>query len=229
MKSDGTDAAEQDVRHAMVAGFRAAIPLAVAVFGFAVSFGIVADAAGMGWLAPVVMSMTTFAGSAQFAAASVIGTGGAVAAAITAAVLLNARYLPIGISVAPVMTGGPLRRLLAAQLVVDESWAVGHIGGGVYSRGRLLGAGVIIYAAWVGGTVAGLAGGQFIGDPEQYGLDVVPPALFLALLLGQVRSRRATVAALLGAGIAVLLVPVTSPGVPLIAASAACVVGLWDR
>lgn len=228
MRSDVPGDAPPDVRTEAVAGFRAAVPLAVAVFGFAVSFGIVADAAGMGWPAPLVMSLTTFAGSAQFAAASVIGTGGATAAAITAAVLLNARYIPIGISVAPAMTGGVLRRLLVAQLVVDESWAVGHVGGGRYSRGRLLGAGVLIYAAWVVGTVVGLVGGQFIGDPERLGLDVVPPALFLALLLGQLRSRRAVVASLLGAGIALTLVPVTSPGVPLIAASVACVVGWWD-
>jgi len=125
---------DQPVRSAYLqealSGLRAAVPLAVAVFGFGVSFGILARTAHMGWIAPIAMSCTTFAGSAQFAAASVIGTGGGAAAAITAAVLLNSRYLPIGISVAPALTGGVLRRLLSAQLVVDESWAVGHVGGG---------------------------------------------------------------------------------------------------
>ncbi|MFD0382313.1 AzlC family ABC transporter permease [Streptomyces stramineus] len=160
----------------MLFGLRAAVPLAVAVFCFAVSFGMVARAAGMGVLAPLVMSLTTFAGSAQFAAASVLGTGGGIAAAIVAAVLLNSRYLPIGISVAPAMTGGVLKRFLSAQLVVDESWAVGHIGNGRYSRGRLLGAGVLVYAAWVGGTAVGLLGARYLGDPERFGLDVVSPS-----------------------------------------------------
>jgi len=215
-----------DLRADVRSGLRAAVPLAIAVFGFAVSFGIVARAADMGWLAATVMSATTFAGSAQFAAASVIGTGGGIAAAIIAAVLLNSRYLAIGISVAPAMTGGPVRRFLGAQLVVDESWAVGHLGGGRYSRGRLLGAGVLVYIAWVGGTVVGVLGAEFLGNPESLGLDVVSPVLFLALLKGQVADRRAAVVALLGVAIALALVPFVSPGVPLIAATAACLLGL---
>lgn len=210
-------------------GLRAAVPLAVAVFCFAVSFGMVARAAGMGVPASLVMSLTTFAGSAQFAAASVLGTGGGITAAIVAAVLLNSRYLPIGISVAPAMTGGVLKRFFSAQLVVDESWAVGHIGNGRYSRGRLLGAGILVYAAWVGGTAVGLLGAHYLGDPEQFGLDVVSPVLFIALLRGQVTSRRALAASMLGVAIALTLVPFASPGVPLIAATAACLLGLRKR
>jgi predicted branched-subunit amino acid permease len=82
-------------------GARAVGPLAVAVVGFGISFGVLARAVGFGWLAPIVMSTTTFAGSAQFASVSVLGDGGTVAAAVAAALLLNARYAPIGISVAP--------------------------------------------------------------------------------------------------------------------------------
>ncbi|MEU3414176.1 MULTISPECIES: AzlC family ABC transporter permease [unclassified Streptomyces] len=203
-----------------------AIPLAIAVFGFAVSFGVVARAADMGIMAPIAMSLTTFAGSAQFAAASVVGTGGGIAAAIVAAVLLNSRYLPIGISVAPAMKGNALKRFLSAQLVVDESWAVGHLGGGRYSRGRLLGAGVVVYCAWVGGTAVGVLGAEYVGDPLRFGLDVVSPVLFLALLKGQINDRRALVCAILGVAIALALTPVASPGVPLIAATVACLLGL---
>ncbi|MGC4986777.1 AzlC family ABC transporter permease [Streptomyces sp. DT193] len=224
-KPEKPAAFREEVRY----GLRTALPLGVAVFGFAVSFGIVARSAGMGWLAPLVMSATTFAGSAQFAGASVLGTGGGVAAAVVAASLLNSRYLPIGISIAPAMTGGILKRLLSAQLVVDESWAVGHIGGGRYSRGRLLGAGVLIYAAWVGGTAVGVLGAGFLGDPERFGLDVVSPVLFLALLKGQISGRLALLAAVLGVAVTLLMVPVSSPGVPLIAATSACLLGLRKR
>ncbi|MFD3543553.1 AzlC family ABC transporter permease [Streptomyces sp. NPDC058662] len=210
-------------------GLRMAVPLAVAVFGFAVSFGVVARAADMGIVAPIAMSLTTFAGSAQFAAASVLGTGGGIAAAIVAAVLLNSRYLPIGISVAPAMTGGVLKRFASAQLVVDESWAVGHLGGGRYSRGRLLGAGTLVYCAWVGGTAVGVLGAQYLGDPLRFGLDVVSPVLFLALLKGQISDRRSLVCAMLGVAIALVLMPFASPGVPLIAATAACLLGLRKR
>lgn len=213
-------------REEWVRGLRMAVPLAIAVFGFAVSFGVVARAADMGIVAPIAMSLTTFAGSAQFATASVLGTGGGIAAAIVAAVLLNSRYLPIGISVAPAMSGSAVKRFLSAQLVVDESWAVGHLGEGRYSRGRLLGAGVVVYSAWVGGTAVGVLGAHYLGDPLRFGLDVVSPVLFLALLKGQIGDRRSLVCAILGVAIALSLTPIASPGVPLIAATAACLLGL---
>ena len=86
-------------------GVRAAIAVAATVWFFGASFGLLARAAGMGVLAPLVLSATTFAGSAQFAISSILGAGGGTFAAITAAVLLNARYAPISISVARSSTG----------------------------------------------------------------------------------------------------------------------------
>ena len=93
-------------------GARAVAPIGIAAGAFGLSFGVLARADGMGWAAPLVMSATTFAGSAQFAVASILGGGGAAAAAIAAAVMLNARYAPIGISVASGFEGSALRRLL---------------------------------------------------------------------------------------------------------------------
>jgi 4-azaleucine resistance transporter AzlC len=207
-------------------GMRAALPLAVAVLGFGLSFGVLARAEGFGSLAPIVMSVTTFAGSAQFAAVSVLGAGGSVAAAVLAATLLNSRYITLGISVSPELRGSLPRRLLEAQLVVDESWAIGHQGGGRFNRRMLLGAGLVLYLAWVGGTVIGVLGGDALGDPADFGLDAAFPALFLGLLVRQVNSRPALAAALLGGAIAIVLVPIVPPGVPIIAASLACLIGL---
>jgi 4-azaleucine resistance transporter AzlC len=210
-------------------GVRAVAPLAIAVVGFGVSFGVLARAAGMGTLAPIVMSITTFAGSAQFAAASVLGSGGTVASAVTAAVLLNARYGPIGVSTAPSLTGSRWSRFLHAQLTVDESWAIAAEGEGRFNPKVLLGAGFVLFVAWVGGTIIGVAFGDLIGDPATWGLDAAFPALFLALLVPQLDGRRAIEAALLGAAIALVLTPFTPVGVPIIAASAACLLGLRER
>lgn len=226
-----TTAASRPARaaNAMLLGARRAGPFALAVGAFGVSFGVLAKAAGFGTLAPIVMSMTTFGGSAQFAAVSVIGAGGSVGTAALAAVLLNARYGPIGLSIAPVLRGSPARRLIQAQLVVDESWAVAHEGGGRFNRGMLLGAGLLLYLSWLAGTIAGVVGGEALGDPEALGLDAAFPALFLALLVGQLRNRRSRVVAVLGAAIALALVPFARPGVPIVAASAACLLGWWRR
>jgi len=207
-------------------GARAVAPLAVAVLGFGISFGLLARSAGMGWLAPIVMSATTFAGSAQFAAVSILGAGGTVAAAVAAAVLLNLRYGPIGVSVAPWLDGPAWWRFLRAQLVVDESWALAAEGEGRFDPRILVGAGLLLYVSWVAGTAIGTFGGEALGDPKTLGLDAAFPALFLALLLLQLRNRRTIVAAILGGAIALALTPVAPAGVPIIAASAACLIGL---
>jgi 4-azaleucine resistance transporter AzlC len=183
----------------------------------------------MGAFAPLVMSATTFAGSAQFAATSILGTSAGAAAAVAAAVLLNARYAPISISVAPLFRGPRLRRLLESQLIVDESWALASRGAGRFDRRVLLGAGLLLYAAWVSGTAVGVVAGDALGDPKDLGLDGAFPALFLALLVPQLRARRAAGAALLGAAIALALIPVTPAGVPIVAAGLACLVGLGRR
>jgi 4-azaleucine resistance transporter AzlC len=212
----------------IAAGARAALPISVAVLAFGASFGILARDAGMGVSAPIVMSLTTFAGSAQFAVASVLESGGALAAAIAAAVLLNLRYLAIGMSVAPGLRGSAVRRLAEAQLAVDESWAIAQRDGRV-SRDTLVGAGLVLMAAWVAGTVAGVVGGSALGDPADYGLDAMFPALFLALLAGQLHGHRTRVAAVAGALIAFALTPLLPPGVPLIAAAAGAAIALRVR
>jgi 4-azaleucine resistance transporter AzlC len=206
-------------------GARTVAPIAVAAAAFGVTFGVLSQDVGMDTLAALAMSATTFAGSAQFAAASILGAGGGVAAAVVAATLLNARYAPISVSVAPVFVGGPLRRIAESQLIVDESWAVSRGRDGRYDRRILVGAGLLLYAGWVGGTAVGAVAGDALGNPEQLGLDAAFPALFLALLVPQVRTPRALAAALAGGGIALTLMPVAPAGVPIVAASAACLFG----
>jgi 4-azaleucine resistance transporter AzlC len=210
-------------------GARAALAVAATVWFFGASFGLVARAAGMGAFAPLVMSATTFAGSAQFAVSSILGAGSGAAAAIAAAVLLNTRYAPISISVASLFHGPLLRRLAESQLIVDESWALSSRGAGRFDRRVLIGAGLLLYVSWVSGTAVGVFAGRALGDPKDLGLDGAFPALFLALLVPQLQGRRAVAAAATSAVIALLLIPFTPPGVPIVAASAACLLGLWRR
>jgi 4-azaleucine resistance transporter AzlC len=208
-------------------GVRAMLPLMPAIVAFGASFGVLATAAGVDSLAAIVMSATTFAGSAQFAVVSVLGAGGTAAAAIGAAVLLNARYAPMALAASGAFRGGPVRRLLEAQLLVDESWALSSREGG-FDRKLLIGAGATLYVGWNAGTAAGVLAGDSLTDPATLGLDAAFPALFLALLAPLLRSggRAAVTAALTGAAIALLLTPITPAGVPVIAATAACLVGL---
>jgi 4-azaleucine resistance transporter AzlC len=208
-------------------GMRVMLPLIPAILAFGASFGVLAKAAGVDSLAALVMSATTFAGSAQFAVVSVLGAGGTAAAAIGAAVLLNARYAPMALAASGAFRGGPVRRLLEAQLLVDESWALSSRDGG-FDIKLLVGAGGVLYVGWNVGTAIGVLAGDSLTDPATLGLDAAFPALFLALLVPLLRAdgRIAVAAALIGAGIALTLTPSTPAGVPVIAATTACLVGL---
>jgi 4-azaleucine resistance transporter AzlC len=209
-------------------GARRIAPIGAAAAVFGASFAVLSHTAGFDGLAAIVMSATTFAGSAQFAAASVLETGGGVAAAVAAAVLLNARYAPISVTVGDQFRGSAVHRLVEAQLIVDESWALSRRSDGRYDRRLLVGGGLALYVCWVGGTALGALVGDRLGDPERYGLDAAFPALFLALLVPQVTSRRALAAALAGGAIALVLIPFVPAGVPIVAATAACFIG-WVR
>ena len=206
-------------------GVLAALPLAPAPVLFGAAFGLFATEAGMGAVAAVVMSATTFGGAAQFAAASVLDTGGGAFAAVVAAVLLNARYVPLGVSVAPVFPGRRRRRFVEAQLIVDESWALAGRDGR-FDYAVLVGSGSVFYVLWVAGTAAGSVAGDVLVDARTLGLDAAFPALFLALLVPYLGSGRARLAAAVAAAITLALLPFAPPGVPLIAASLACVIGL---
>jgi predicted branched-subunit amino acid permease len=216
------------MRAELAAGARAALPLVPAAAAFGASFAVLADAAGFDPVAAVAMSATTFAGSAQFAAVSILGAGGGLAAAVAAALLLNARYTPIGLSIGASFRGSLLRRALESQLIVDESWALAGGGTPRFQRAVLLGAGAALWVGWTGGTVAGAVGGAFLGDPERLGLDGAFPALFVALAAPLLRSRRAVLGAAFGAVIALAVTPVAPAGLPVVAAALGALAG-WRR
>jgi 4-azaleucine resistance transporter AzlC len=206
-------------------GVRAAVPLAPGPVLFGLSFGVLADAAGMGAVAAVAMSATTFAGAAQFAAASVLDAGGTVVAAVAAAVFLNARYVAQSVTVASIFPGGRLRRLAESQLIVDESWALSGRSGR-FEWPILVGAGLFLYVLWVASTALGTVAGGALEDPNALGLDAAFAVLFLALAAPYLGERRARQAALLAAAITLVLTPVAPVGVPIVAAASACLLGL---
>ena len=212
----------------MTRGFRAGLPIAVPTFALGISFGVLA-APVMGTGAAIAMSFVVFAGAAQFATVSALAAGATAATAIGAGLLLNARFLPMGAAVAPWLRGGRLRRAAEGQAVVDASWALASQGHGRFDRTILIGAALPQAVAWWSGTIVGALGGSLIGDPQVLGLDGIFPAFYLALLVGELRDRRAVTAALLAASLALVLVPLVPPGVPVITAALAALIGLLGR
>jgi 4-azaleucine resistance transporter AzlC len=214
-----------DARGPLAAGARAGLPYALAGAVLAFSFGVLARPV-MGPVAPIVMSVVVFAGSAQFAALAVLAAGGGAVAAILAGILLNLRFVPMGIAIAPSLTQRALGRAARGQAIVDASWAMAHRGEGRFDTEFLLGATLAQYPAWIAGTVVGVLLGSAIGDPKALGLDAIFPAFFFGLLMAELPKPQAKLAAALGAAIAVVLTPIAPAGVPIIVASTAALVGL---
>lgn len=200
-------------------------PFAIAAGLLGVSFGLLAEPV-VGGVIAIAMSALVFAGSAQFGAVAVLGAGGGIWAALLAAALLNARYVTMGIALAPSLRGGALRRGAYGAAMIDASWAMANRGGGRFDPDVMVGATAVAYPAWLLGTIAGVLGGAVVGDPDALGLDALLPAFFLALLVGEIRARRAAAVALLAGLIALALVPLTPAGLPIIAAAAAALIGL---
>jgi len=210
-------------------GLRLGVPFAVAGFLVAVSFGVVARDVGLSSVAAIAMSMIVYAGSAQFAAIAILGAGGGVAAAVGAAALMNSRFLPMGVALAPSLRGRAPWRAAQGQAVVDASWALAARGDGTFDRWLLFGSSAVQYVTWTTGTVIGALGGGALGDTDKLGLDAIYPAFFAGLLIAEARSGRARGAAAIGALIALVLVPFAPAGVPVLAASLAALIGLSQR
>jgi predicted branched-subunit amino acid permease len=207
-------------------GLRDGTPFGAAAFLLALSFGVVATDAGMPAGAAIVMSALVYSGSGQFAALGIVGAGGGVGAAVGAATLVSSRFVPMGFALGPSLRGTRLRRALEGQVNVDTSWATAARGDGRFDREYLFGHSGAQYAAWVAGTVAGV----FVPalDSRALGLDAVFPAFFLAILADEIRDRLRLGVAVGGAAVALALVPVAPPGLPVLAAGAAALVGLRE-
>jgi predicted branched-subunit amino acid permease len=135
----------------------------------------------------------------------------------------------MGLAVTSSLAGGRLRRAVEGQAVVDASWALANRGDGTFERKFLIGATLPQATAWITGTAVGAVAGPLLGDPEALGLDVVFPAFFLILLAEELKDRQSVLVAVLGGLLAICLVPFTPPGIPIVAACLAALVGLRGR
>lgn len=209
-------------------GIRAGLSAGVATFAVGLAFGLVARPV-IGAGAAIAMSVLVFAGSAQLAAIGVLAGGGSTAAAALAGLLMNLRFLPMGVAAASAFRGRAWRRALEAQTLVDASWAIAGDDAGRFDRELLIGATIPQAVGWWTGTVAGAFGGAALAQTHALGLDAIFPAFFLALLIDQLGDRRSLVAAVLGGAVCLALIPSAPAGIPVAASAAGALIGLRSR
>jgi predicted branched-subunit amino acid permease len=206
---------------------RAGLSIGLATGAVGLSFGAVSVAAGLSVPQTCALSLLMFTGGSQFALVGVLGVGGGPVAAASTAALLGSRNAFYGLRLAALLRVRGLRRLLAAQLVIDESTAVAI--GQPSPRGARVGfwaTGLAVFGLWNLGTLLGAVGAGAVADPRDLGLDVAAPAAFLALLTPRLRGRAPWLVALVAALVAVASVPLVPIGVPVLLAGLVALVGL---
>ncbi len=190
------------------------------------TFGLLADAAGLSIVKIGVMSALVFTGASQFAAVGTVVGGGSGPAAFGSAMLLAARntlYGPVVGRALPESIGG---RLIASHFVIDETTAMSSVqSGDEDATDAFWFTGIWLWTFWVAGSMAGAAIGSVVADPRTLGLDAAFPASFVALIAPHLRTSPARFTALCGAGLAVIAIPLTPAGVPLLVAALAVVPG----
>jgi predicted branched-subunit amino acid permease len=202
---------------------RDCIGVGIAVGAYGVAFGAASVAAGFSVLQTVLLSIGAFTGGTQFAVVGVVAAGGGIAAALANGLLLGTRNTLYAMRMAPLLQVHGARRALAALGTIDESTAMA-VGQPTPALSRLafwwtFGG---VYVCWNLATFLGAVGAHALGDPTRFGLDAVVPAAFLALLAPRLRQgaieRRVAAAAVV---IALVLIPFTPPGIPVLASCAA--------
>ena len=195
----------------------AQVALAVSLYG--VSFGALAVISGFSVAQTMVLSLVMFSGASQFALIGVIATGGAAAgfAAVASAGLLGIRNGLYGLRMSPIVGPGALKRLVAAQLTVDESTAVGSVQPSLSSnRAGFWTTAVLLYAGWNLATLLGALLGDVLGDVRTWGLDAAAAAAFLGLVWPRLQAREPIAVALAAGFLTALLLPALPAGVPIL-------------
>ena len=214
--------AEPELRQVRAASIT--LGAAVGVFGFV--FGVGAVSAGGSIVQACAMSLLVFTGASQFSAVSVVRSGGSTASALGGALLLAARNGVYGLTMARNLDGSLGKRLVAAQLVTDESTAMAAAQPTRRARQTAFWiTGLSVFVFWNAGTLIGAVVGTNI-DPATYGLDAAFPAGFVAMVAPHFRYRAGQIAGLCGALICLALIPFVPVGVPILCAAAAVLIGI---
>ena len=210
--------------------FRDSLSLSITVGAYGTAFGAAAVANGFSVLQTCLLSLLTFSGASQFAVIGVLGAGGGAISGIATASLLGIRNGVYGVIMAPRLKVKGFKRIVAAQITIDESTAVAL---GQEVRGEsamrqgfwLTGFGVFIF--WNLFTVAGALGAQAMGDIRAWGLDSAVPAAFLGLVWPRLKTNRDRILAVGCVVFALAMTPILPAGLPIIAtAFIAVAVGL---
>ena len=197
---------------------------------YGIAFGAAGIAAGFSILQTCLLSLLTFSGASQFAVVGVMGAGGSAFSGIATASLLGIRNGLYGLRMAPILKVRGWKRLVAAQITIDESTGVAigqeDLGTDAMKQGFWL-TGFGVYIFWSFFTLLGALGAKAMGNPSAWGLDAAVPAAFLGLVWPRLLGKFERILAASALVMAIALSPVISAGLPIIATALLAVAFGW--
>ncbi len=196
---------------------RTALSVAFTVGLYGAAFGAAGVTAGFSILQTCMLSLLLFSGASQFAVVGIMGAGGAAISAIATATLLGFRNALYGLQMAPILKVSGIKRVLAAQITIDESTAVATLQENDADRRRgfyITGVGVYIF--WNLFTFLGALGASAIGDPAVWGLDAAVPAAFCGLIWPRLKNKTHFLVSAVAITWALALTPISPAGIPII-------------
>ena len=211
---------------------RDSLAVAIPVGTYGAAFGAASIAAGFSVLQTCLLSLLLFSGASQFAVVGVMGAGGSALSAVATGSLLGLRNGLYGMRMSPILKLRGLKKVLGAQLTIDESTGVA-IGqedrGEGASRYGFWATGIGVYIFWNLFTLLGALGAQAIGDPSAWGLDAEVPAAFLGIVWPRLVNSQTKFVAISAVALALILVPIAPAGVPIIATVVIAVLFGWKK
>ena len=192
----------------LAAALQQAAPIVLGYIPVGFAYGVLAQKAGLAAYNTLFMSLIVFAGSAQLIAVGLLSAGAAPLAIVLTTFIVNLRHLLMSAALSPhLKRWKPLQIAVMASQLTDETFAVHTVrfANDNDSIRETLAINAISHSAWVGGTWLGLAASGLITDVRPFGLDYALPAMFLALLVAQVRSRTHLIVAVTAAFLAMAL------------------------
>ena len=209
---------------------RTSLSVAFTVGLYGAAFGAAGVTAGFTILQTCLLSILLFSGASQFAVVGIMGAGGSAISAIATATLLGFRNALYGLQMAPILKVTGLKRILSAQITIDESTAVSTLQENDVDRKRgfyLTGIGVYVF--WNLFTYLGALGASAIGDPAVWGLDAAVPAAFCGLVWPRLKDKKQFLISALAIVLALSLTPITAAGIPIITTVLLAVIFGWKK
>lgn len=203
-------------------GARKAVPIMLGYAPLGIAFGVIAREKGLSVLQTALMSLTAFTGSGQFIAAGMLGAGASVYAILMTNFLVNMRYLLFSASMAPFVKKMPsaIQAVLAFG-ITDETFAVNmsEFDKSKPDQSFMLGVNVFSHLSWIVNSAIGAAVGELIPDINRFGVSFALPAMFIALLVLQVKDRRTLYVALISGVLSIMIALTLSASVNIITAT----------